>query len=226
MADFAERLTLIENRIQTACARAGRSPESVKLLAVSKTHSPETVCEAAQCGITVFGENKVQEAERKIPLCPGNLSWHLIGHLQSNKVKRAVRLFDMIHAADSLKILETIDQACDEAGRNIKTLLEVNVSGEAAKFGLRPDEVESVLDAASSLRRIEIEGLMTMPPFREDPEESRQWFRALAELRERMRAAGYGLPELSMGMSHDFEIAIEEGATWIRVGSALFGARK
>ena len=135
MADFAERLTLIENRIQTACARAGRSPESVKLLAVSKTHSPETVCEAAQCGITVFGENKVQEAERKIPLCPGNLSWHLIGHLQSNKVKRAVRLFDMIHAADSLKILETIDQACDEAGRNIKTLLEVNVSGKQLNSG-------------------------------------------------------------------------------------------
>lgn len=223
---IATRYAGIQARIGAACTRSGRDPSDVRLIAVSKTHPPAAVADAARAGLTIFGENKVQEARAKIPECPGNLSWHLVGHLQRNKAALAIELFDMIHSVDSLRLLETIDRTCDEAGRTMRVLLEVNVSGEGTKFGLKPDELPAVLAAAGMLRRVEIRGLMTMPPFHEEVEKVRPFFRQLRELRDRLeQESGVALPELSMGMSHDFEIGIEEGAHWIRVGTALFGER-
>jgi PLP dependent protein len=223
---ISERLEGIEARIAAACARAGRPRGSVQLVAVAKTHPPEAVREAAEAGLRVFGENKVQEAAAKIPLCPGHLSWHLVGHLQRNKAGRAAELFELIHSVDSLRLLETLDRACDELGKTLPVLLEINVAGEASKFGLKPDEVPAVLAASGRFPRVEIIGLMTMPPIRPEPEKARPDFRRLRELRDGWEApCGVRLPELSMGMSHDFEVAIEEGATFIRIGTALFGER-
>ena len=223
---FQERLDAVNRRIEAACARSGRDPAGVKLIAVSKTHGPDSIREAAGCGLRIFGENKVQEAKAKIPLCSGSLSWHMVGHLQRNKVREAVQLFEMIHSIDSLKLLEAVDAACDEAGRNMPVLLEVNVSGESSKFGMPPESVPSALQSAGRLMHVSVVGLMTMPPFAEDVEKARHHFRRLRDLRDEWRAAtGVGLDELSMGMTHDFEVAIEEGATWIRVGTALFGER-
>lgn len=217
---------MVRGRIAQACARAGRDPDTVNILPVTKTHGPERVAEAAACGLTVFGENKVQEAQAKIPLCPGHLVWHMVGHLQTNKVKAAVRLFAQIHSVDSLKLLGAIDAAGELTGRTMPVLLEVNVAGESSKFGLAPGEVPAVLAAANGLRRVEVVGLMTIPPIAEDPEQARPFFRQLRELRDGWRqASGFALNELSMGMSHDFEVAIEEGATWVRLGTILFGAR-
>lgn len=223
---FQERLDAVNRRIELACTRAGRDPAGVKLIAVSKTHGPDSIRKAVECGLRVFGENKVQEAKAKIPLCAGNLSWHMIGHLQRNKARDTVQLFEMIHSIDSLKLLETIDAACGEAGRNMPVLIEVNVSGESSKFGMAPEAVREVLESANRLMHVSIVGLMTLPPFTEETEKARPHFRRLRELRDQWRAAtGIGLEELSMGMTHDFEVAIEEGATWIRVGTALFGER-
>jgi len=223
---FADRLSRIRERVVRACERAGRNPETVNLLPVSKTHGPERVCEAAACGLAVFGENRVQEAKQKIPLCPGHLAWHLVGHLQTNKVKDAVRLFTVIHSVDSVKLLTAIDAAGELTGRIMPVFLEVNVAGESSKFGLAPAEVPSVLNAANALQRVEVAGLMTIPPVAEEPEHARMFFRQLRELRDRWRPeTGFDLNELSMGMSHDFEVAIEEGATWIRLGTVLFGSR-
>ena len=223
---FQERLEAVQRRIESACNRAGRDPAGVKLIAVSKTRGPDSIREAADCGVRVFGENKVQEAKAKIPLCAGNLSWHMVGHLQRNKAYDAVRLFEMIHSIDSLKLLETIDEACDETGRTMQALIEVNVSGESSKFGMAPEGVPEILESANRFMHVNIVGLMTMPPLTEEPEKARPHFRQLRELRDGWRAeTGAGLEELSMGMTHDFEIAIEEGATWIRVGTALFGER-
>lgn len=224
---LADRLAVIQQRIAEACARAGRDVSSVGLIAVSKTHGPERVAEAAAAGLTLFGENKVQEARAKIPLCPGHLTWHLVGHLQSNKAPAACELFDMIHSVDSLKLLQVIDRACDELGKTMKVLIEVNVSGEGSKFGAAPEAVPALLDAANGLSRVEVRGLMTMPPISPEPEGARVHFRRLRELRDQWNASlGIRLDELSMGMSGDFPVAIEEGATWIRVGTALFGERE
>ncbi len=223
---FQERLDAVRGRIAAACARAGRDPASVRMVTVAKTHGPDRVREAAECGVTVFGENKVQEAKAKIPLCPGHLSWHMVGHLQRNKVKDAVPLFDMIHSVDSVRLLETVDRVSAEAGKTMPVLVEVNVSGEGSKFGLAPEGVPEVLEASNKLDHASVVGLMTMPPFTEDPEKARVHFRRLRELRDQWRArTGMPLDELSMGMTNDFEIAIEEGATWVRIGTALFGER-
>jgi len=193
---------------------------------VAKTQPPAAVREAADAGLMVFGENKVQEARAKIPLCPGHLAWHLVGHLQRNKAGAAAELFDTIHSVDSLRLAEAIDRACDALGRTMKVLVEVNVSGEGSKFGLAPGDAPAVLEAANRMPRIEVHGLMTMPPFVEDPEKARAHFRRLRELRDGWRnELGIPLQDLSMGMTHDFEVAIEEGATWIRVGTAIFGER-
>ncbi|MBN1270167.1 MAG: YggS family pyridoxal phosphate-dependent enzyme [Kiritimatiellae bacterium] len=224
---FQERLDVVNRRIAAACARSGRDPSEVKLVAVSKTHGPDAIREAADCGLTVFGESKVQEAEAKIPLCPGHVTWHLVGHLQRNKIRRAIPFFDTIHSIDSVRLLEALNAALDEAGRTMRVLLEINVSGEAAKFGLRPEDLPAVLEAAPRCPRVDVVGLMTMPPWCEEPERARTFFRQLRELRERCRGEwGFPMSELSMGMSHDFEVAIEEGATWIRIGTDLFGSRK
>jgi len=223
---FQERLARIQERMAAACARAGRRADEVQLVAVSKTYGADRIREAADCGLRIFGENKVQEAEAKIPECPGTASWHLIGHLQSNKAARAVALFDQIHSVDSLKLLERLEAAAAAEGKRLPVLLEVNVAGESSKFGLRPEGVPEVLAHAGELEYTQIAGVMTMPPLTPDAERARQYFRRLRELRDEWSAqCGLPLAELSMGMSHDFEVAIEEGATWVRVGTALFGER-
>ena len=223
---IAENLETVRGRIAAACARAGRAPEAVRLLAVSKTYGPEAVREAAAAGQRLFGENRVQEAAAKIPECPGNLEWHLIGHLQSNKAALAARLFDWVHSVDSAKLLEALDRHAADAGRTLRALVQVNVSGERAKSGLAPAAVPDVLALADRLRNVRIVGLMTIPPLAEDPETARPFFRKLRELRDGWAAAtGFDLAELSMGMTHDLDVAVAEGATFVRVGTGIFGAR-
>jgi pyridoxal phosphate enzyme (YggS family) len=224
--DLAANLETIRQRIRAACERAGRNPDSVTLLAVSKTHPPETIKAAADCGQVYFGENKVQEARAKIPLCPGRLRWHFIGHLQSNKCRDAVELFEMIQSVDSLSLAQEIDKRAELAARRMPVLLEVNVAGEASKFGYPPERLLAELKQLNVLPRLEIHGLMTVPPWSPEAEESRPHFRRLRELKQRAeQVLGAPLSHLSMGMSGDFEIAIEEGATIVRVGTALFGPR-
>lgn len=226
MGSLAENLEAVHARIAAACARAGRAPDAVRLLAVSKTYGPDAVRAAAAAGQRWFGENRVQEAAAKIPECPGNLAWHLIGHLQSNKAALAARLFDWVHSVDSAKLLETLDRHAAEAGRTLRALVQVNVSGERSKSGLAPAAVPAVLALAPRLRNVQIAGLMTIPPLAADPETARPFFRKLRELRGEWAAAtGLDLAELSMGMTHDLEVAIEEGATVVRVGTGIFGAR-
>ena len=224
---MAENLEAVKARMAEACARAGRPAESVRLLAVSKTYGPEAVREAAAAGQRLFGENRVQEAAAKIPECPGRLEWHLIGHLQGNKVAQAARLFDWVHSVDSAKVLEALDRQAGEAGRTLQVLAQVNVSGERSKSGLSPEEAPAVVSLGNTLRNVQVRGLMTIPPLSEDPEKARPFFRKLRELRDRWAAEwGMDLSELSMGMTHDLEVAIEEGATFVRVGTGIFGARK
>ena len=225
--NFAENLNLIQQRIAAACARAGRDASSVTLIAVSKTHPPEAIQLAADAGLLTFGENKVQEAKAKIPLCPGKLRWHFIGHLQSNKCRDAVELFCMIQSVDSLALAQELNKRCEAAAKTMPVLLEVNVAGEASKFGYPPERLLAELAALNALPRLEIHGLMTVPPYVTDPEKARPHFRCLRELKTACeQILGAPLPHLSMGMSGDFEVAIEEGATIVRVGTALFGERQ
>jgi len=223
---LAENLGSIQQRIRAACESAGRAPGSVALLAVTKTHPPETVSAAAGLGLSLFGENKVQEARAKIPLCPGQLRWHFIGHLQSNKCRDAVELFAMIESVDSLALAQEINKRAETAARTIPILLEVNIAGEASKFGYPPERLRAELKAINALPRIEIHGLMAVPPWTPVTENSRAHFRQLRELKLQCeQILGAPLPHLSMGMSGDFEVAIQEGATIVRVGTALFGVR-
>jgi pyridoxal phosphate enzyme (YggS family) len=223
---LAEKLASIRQRIAAACARAGRDPSSVTLLAVSKGMPPETVREAADAGLTLFGENRLQEARAKISLCPGRLHWHLIGHLQSNKCRDAVHFFEMIQSVDSLDLAQEIQKWADKQAKTMPVLLEVNLAGESTKFGFKPDQVLAQIEAINALRRLEIHGLMTIAPWTQTPERVRPLFRQLRELKEACEARlGAPLPKVSMGMSGDFEVAIEEGATLIRIGTALFGPR-
>ncbi|HVV02450.1 MAG TPA: YggS family pyridoxal phosphate-dependent enzyme [Verrucomicrobiae bacterium] len=224
--DFAENLTAIRKRMTAACARAGREPDSVLLLAVTKTHSPEVVAEAAREGLTLFGENKVQEAKAKIPRCPGRLRWHMIGHLQTNKCRDAVHLFEMIQSVDSFALAEELSKRADQACKTMPILLEVNVAGEGSKFGYAPAKLIEDLPRLNALPRLEIHGLMTIPPWSPNAERTRPFFRQTRELKQKAeQALGAPLPHLSMGMSGDFEVAIEEGATIVRIGTALFGER-
>lgn len=226
MSDFGERLDGIQRRLDAACVRTGRAPGSAGLVAVSKTFGPEAVTEAAGFGVRVFGENRVQEARHKIPECPGHLEWHLVGHLQRNKAREAVRMFRMIHSVDSVRLLEAIEAAASETGDRIRVCLEVNVAGEGSKFGFVPGEVTAALARCGEWPHVDIVGLMTVPPITEDPEGARPHFRRLRECRDAWAAeTGMALPELSMGMSHDFEVAVEEGATLVRLGTILFGKR-
>jgi pyridoxal phosphate enzyme (YggS family) len=223
---IAEILEEVRGQIGESCRKAGRKPEEVEIMGVTKTHGPEVVREAWEAGIRIMGENKVQEAAWKIPESVSGPEWHLIGHLQGNKVRAALELFSVIHSVDSLKLLEHIERVSDEAGKRPDILLEVNVSGEASKDGLRPDDVPAVIEAALKCRNLTLTGLMTMAPFAPDPETVRPVFARLRELRGKWeREFGIGLPRLSMGMSHDFRVAVEEGATWVRLGTVLFGAR-
>ena len=223
---FADNLTAIQQRIATASERSGRDPGAVTLLAVTKGRPPEVVQAAADCGQMLFGENKIQEARAKIPLCPGKLRWHFIGHLQSNKCRDAVEWFEMIQSVDGLPLAQEISRRAELAARTMPILLEVNVAGEASKFGYPPEKLLAELEALNHLPRIEIHGLMTVPPYVTDPEKARPHFRRLRELKVQCeQILGAPLPHLSMGMSGDFEAAIEEGATLVRIGTALFGPR-
>ena len=223
---ISDCLVEVQQRIAAACARAGRKPDEVEIIGVTKTFGPEVVTEAWQAGLRKLGENRPQEAAAKIPLCPSGPEWHLIGHLQRNKVRLALEHFAVIHAVDSLRLLEQIDRVADEAGCQPRILLEVNVSGEASKFGLKPDEVAAVVEKTMQARAVTLVGLMTMAPFFPDAQQTRPVFARLRELRDRLqRDLGVGLPHLSMGMSNDYEVAVEEGATWVRLGTVLFGHR-
>jgi len=223
---FTENLDSIQQRIAVACIRAGRDVNSVTLLAVSKSHPPETIRAAVECGQIHFGENKIQEAKAKIPLCPGKARWQFIGHLQSNKVRDAVEFFEMIQGVDSLAIAQEISKRAVQAGKTMPILIEVNVAGEASKFGYAPEKLLVELNELNALPKIEIHGLMAIPPFAPVAEKARPYFKKLRELKvECEKILGASLPHLSMGMSGDFEVAIEEGASIVRVGTALFGER-
>lgn len=222
-----ERAAGIRERIGRAAARAGRRPEEVRLVAVTKTQPPERVAEAFGAGLAVFGENYVQEAQEKIAAVPG-AEWHLIGKLQTNKAKRAVALFDWIETIDSLRLLREVSRRAAEAGKTVPLLFEVNLAAEGSKAGIFPEELPSLLEAAALLPGIRPSGLMAIPPPVGAPEEARRFFAQLRGLLGRCRGewgGGAGMTELSMGMSEDFEVAIEEGATMVRIGTALFGPR-
>ena len=224
--EFADNLISIQARIAAACTRVGRAEDSVMLLAVSKSHPPDAIRAAVAAGQVFFGENKIQEAKAKIPLSPGQARWHFIGHLQSNKVREAVELFELIQGVDSLAIAQEINRRAEPAAKTVPLLLEVNVAGEASKFGYAPEKLLAELPRLTALPRIAVHGLMAIPPFSPFAEKSRPYFRRLRELKLQCEnILGVPLPHLSMGMSGDFEVAIEEGATIVRVGTALFGER-
>ena len=227
MKDFSDILTDVRARIAAACKRAGRDSAEVEIIAVTKTHGADVVKEAWNAGLRVVGENKVQEAAWKKPASVTGPMWHLIGHLQSNKVRKALELFDFFHSVDSAALADRMNAIAEDMGASPHILLEVNVSGEKSKSGMKPEEVRGVLGhIAEACPRITVEGLMTMAPFSENPEDARPYFRKLRELRDAMeKELGIGLPRLSMGMSGDYEVAVEEGATWVRLGTVLFGER-
>jgi PLP dependent protein len=214
-----ERVAEVRDRIDRAAARAGRDPGSITLVAVTKVFPASAICEAYETGVRDFGENYVQEFETKVPEVRGLIGarFHMIGHLQSNKARRAAELFQVIETVDSAKL------ACrlDEAGQSLDVMLEVKLSAEQAKSGADPSELPAIIEAIRASKNLRLLGLMTLPPWSDDAEPSRPYFRRLRKL-----GAQHGLPHLSMGMSHDFEVAIEEGATFIRIGTALFGKRK
>ncbi len=224
--ELAENLNKIQVLISAACERSRREPGSVTLLAVTKKQPPERIREAAELGLSLFGENRVQEAKLKIGMCPNRLRWHLIGHLQSNKCRDAVHFFGMIQSVDSLGLAQELNKCCEKSGKRMPILLEVNVAGEASKFGYKPEAVLRDLKALNEFKKLEIHGLMTIAPWTLEPEKVRPVFRRLRELKVQCeQELGVPLPHLSMGMSGDFEVAIEEGATIIRLGTALFGDR-
>lgn len=226
METLAERLSDVRQRIADAAAGAKRAPEEITLLAVSKTHPPESIHEAVAAGQFLFGENRVQEARAKIPECPSRARWHLIGHLQKNKIRHALPLFEMIHSVESLELARDINRIAEEAGSYPRVMLEVNVAGESSKFGFSPAKLRESMEDLLALDRLQIEGLMTIPPLAPDAEGSRKYFVAVRELRDRMQEEfRVPLPQLSMGMSGDYAVAIEEGATIVRVGTAIFGVR-
>lgn len=227
MSDLAANLERIRHNIAAACARAGRAPDTVQLMAVSKGQPPEAVAAAAALGIELFGENKVQEGKAKRPLCPGRLRWHLIGHLQSNKCRDALQHFDCLQGVDRLELARELQRWAEKLSLRKPILLEVNVAGEASKFGFSPERLLAEVQAINALPRLELRGLMTLAPWTPEPEKVRPVFRRLRELKEACeQILGAPLPELSMGMSGDYEVAIEEGATLVRIGTALFGPRQ
>jgi len=226
MSDIAANLERIRERIGTACERAGRDLKSVELVAVSKTKPAEVIQEAVEAGQLLFGENRVQEVLLKKPLLPAKLLWHLIGPLQSNKVRKVLPMVEMIEAVDSLSIAKDINRIAAELGLHPKVLLEINVATESSKHGFSTAQIREQLEGLYSLDRLYIQGLMCIPPYDATPETSRKYFAHLRALRDELeKLGGAPLPVLSMGMSHDFEVAIEEGATLVRVGTAIFGGR-
>ena len=224
--DLEENFRTVRERIERACARAGRDSREVIIVAVTKGQPPEAVSAATELGQLVFGENRVQEAKAKIPLCPERVRWHMIGHLQSNKARDAVSLFSMIQSVDSLSLSQELEKWADKQAKTMPILLEVNIAGESSKFGYKPDAVLRELAEINRLRHLEVHGLMTIAPYTTDAEKVRPVFRKLRELKtECEQVLGAPLPHLSMGMSGDFDVALEEGATMVRIGTALFGPR-
>jgi pyridoxal phosphate enzyme (YggS family) len=225
--DIAENLQAVRKDIAESEQKSGRTAGSVELVAVSKTHPPEAIRQAVEAGQLLFGENRIQEAKAKIPDLPAKLRWHLIGHLQSNKVRQALALFEMIHGVDSLELLDEIQRIAGELGLFPRVLLQVNVAGESSKFGFVPDRLLSEVERISRAERVQVEGLMTIPPLASNPENSRRYFVQLRQLRDRLeKEFRFPLPHLSMGMSGDYRVAVEEGATLVRVGTAIFGERR
>lgn len=226
MSSIRENFLRVMERIAKASLRAGRNPDDIKLVAVSKTVDTIKIREAIEAGVMILGENYVQEAQKKIEEIGRNVSWHFIGHLQSNKAKFAVKLFDMIHSIDGFSLAEELNRRAKKEEKVIKVMIEVNLSGETTKFGVSEEGAIELAKKLLGLKNLEIIGLMTMPPYFDNPEMSRPYFVRVRELKDIMIKEGIPLKELSMGMSNDFEIAIEEGATFVRIGTAIFGPRK
>ena len=229
---IADNIVSVRERIARAASRAGGNPDSITLMAVSKTVEPQRILEAYDAGIRVFGENRVQEFDEKVPVLQDlkEAEWHLIGHLQTNKARKAVEIFEAIDSVDSLRLAQKLDQAAQQVGKVLPVLIEINVGGEENKNGVSAAsvELEEILQATDALKNLRVRGLMTIPPYTEDPQGARPYFQKLRQLRDSIAARS--LPRidmhvLSMGMSHDFEVAIEEGSTCIRVGTAIFGER-
>jgi pyridoxal phosphate enzyme (YggS family) len=227
MTSIAENLQRVREQIARAAVKSGRLPDDVDLVAISKTHPAEKIREAIEAGQTLFGESRVQEARAKIPELPSNIRWHFVGHLQKNKVRHALPLFEMIQSIDSLALAHDVDRIAQEEGLHPRILLEVNVAGEGSKFGFSPDNLREQMEALLGLSRVSILGLMTIPPITEEAAASRKYFIQLRELRDRLQSEfRVDLAQLSMGMTQDFVTAVEEGATLLRVGTAIFGERK
>ena len=229
-----ENISGVYRRISNAAEKAGRMPEDIKLIAVTKTVGIQHIKEAIDAGLRIFGESKVQEAREKIQdsrfkIQGADIQWHLIGHLQKNKAKTAVELFDLIHSVDSAELAETINKYAEKAGKTQKVLIQVKLSDEISKYGILKNNLVELIKEIGGLKNLSIKGLMTIPPFFENPESARHYFRELRTLRDNineLRVTGCELRELSMGMTNDFEVAIEEGATMVRIGTAIFGERK
>jgi PLP dependent protein len=226
MSLILDNLEGVREQIAQAAAKAGRDVKSVELVAIAKTHPAEKVREAVEGGQTLFGESRVQEARAKISELSSNIRWHFVGHLQKNKVRQALPLFEMIHSVDSLALAQDINRIAEEEGLYPRVLLEVNVAGEGSKFGFAPDDLREQMEALLALPRLSIEGLMCIPPLAVESEDSRKFFVQVRELRDSLeKEFNMKLPQLSMGMTQDFPIGIQEGATLVRVGTAIFGER-
>src|ERR1051326_852032 len=226
MSFIAENLERVREQIAAAAKRCGRSLDDIELIAISKTHDTARVREAVEAGQTVFGESKVQEARAKIPELPSSLRWHFVGHLQKNKIRHALPLFELIHSVDSLALAQDINRIAEEDGLHPRVLLEVNVAAEGSKFGFQPEKLRAEMESLLALPRLSILGLMCIPPIAEEAEASRKYFIGLRELRDRLQTEFHvDLAQLSMGMTQDYAVAVEEGATLVRVGTAIFGER-
>lgn len=226
MTSIAENLERVRDQIAQAAANSGRSANDVELVAITKTHAAEKVHEAIQAGQSLFGESRVQEARSKIPELPSAIRWHFVGHLQKNKIRHALPLFEMIHSIDSLALAQEVNRIAEEEGMHPRVLVEANVAGEGSKFGFAPDKLREQMEELLALPRLSVLGLMTIPPLSEQPEASRKYFVQLRELRDRLQTEfRVDLAQLSMGMTQDYAVAVEEGATLVRVGTAIFGER-
>jgi pyridoxal phosphate enzyme (YggS family) len=226
MGLIADNLACVREQFAQAASKAGRGVDEIELVAISKTHDAAKVREVVEAGQTLFGESRVQEARIKIPELPSNLRWHFVGHLQKNKIRHALPLFELIHSVDSLALAQDINRIAEEDGLHPRVLLEVNVAGEGSKFGFQPDKLRAEMESLLAFSRLSILGLMTIPPVAEEAEASRKFFVQLREVRDRLQTEFHvDLAQLSMGMTQDFAVAVEEGATLVRVGTAIFGER-
>jgi PLP dependent protein len=224
--DIAESLECVREHIAQAAVKAGRAVNEIELVAITKTHSAERIREAVEAGHKLFGESRVQEARAKIPELPSNLRWHFVGHLQKNKIRHALSLFELFHGVDSVALAREMNRIAAEEGMHPRVLLEVNVAEEGSKFGFKAETLRAEVEALLALARLSIEGLMGIPPLTEEAEASRKYFVQLRELRDSLEEEfNLTLPQLSMGMTQDYPVAVEEGATLVRVGTAIFGER-